>query len=322
VIRALAIVMALAAIARADSPQLDEARRAVAEVRYDDAQRLLVTALEAGGNSPVAVHEIYKLAGQTAVVLGQDEVGERFYRKWLVLDPGATISSDVAPKLRAPFEAARAYLAAHGRFEVVASRLSATEVELELRSDPLALAHGARVVAAAGAAPAAVVPFDRDRRARLATETAAQARAEVLDAYGNTLVELDVAPVDPGAALRPVPPPPVEPSPHPSRAALYGFGIPCVVFLGGGIGFGVAAFYQQDELDKKVADSRHLYLSDVETARKRRDLFSWLGGGGLAIGALLAIPTAIVYFRTAPSERIVLPFVGDDRAGVSVAGRF
>jgi len=67
VTRALAVVavLALATPAHADNPKLEQARKAIDEVRFDDAQRLLVGALADGGNSPSGVREIYKLSAST-----------------------------------------------------------------------------------------------------------------------------------------------------------------------------------------------------------------------------------------------------------------
>ena len=57
VVRSLvvALVIAAGATASADSLHLAEARKAVDEVRYDDAQKLLVAAIQDGTNSPAVL---------------------------------------------------------------------------------------------------------------------------------------------------------------------------------------------------------------------------------------------------------------------------
>ena len=68
--------------AHADQATLREARRVVEEeVRYDRAQELLVTALHQGDNGPDELAAIYELAGVAAVVLGQREAGEQYFRR-------------------------------------------------------------------------------------------------------------------------------------------------------------------------------------------------------------------------------------------------
>ncbi len=208
--RALTVVtmLVIAATAHADSPKLEQARRAIDEVRFDDAQRLLVGALAEGGNSPAAVREIYKLSASTAVVLGQREVGEQNYRRWLALDASASIGADVAPKLREPFEAAQAYIAAHGRLAATATRVSASDLDIVV-TDPLAMAVSATII---GSRP---VPLSTERRARLAPSGAGTVRVAVLDDHGNRLLELQTAAapvaVQPATpAVRPAPPRPTD----------------------------------------------------------------------------------------------------------------
>src|SRR5690606_6418262 len=79
VIRVLVLlVLAMPWIARADNPSLAEARKAIDEVRYDDARELLVQALKRGANRPEELVEIYKLSGATAAVLGPEELAEQY----------------------------------------------------------------------------------------------------------------------------------------------------------------------------------------------------------------------------------------------------
>jgi len=191
VTRALAVVavLALATPAHADSPKLEQARKAIDEVRFDDAQRLLVGALADGGNSPSGVREIYKLSASTAVVLGQREVGEQYFRRWLALDAAAALGTDVAPKLREPFEAAQAYIAAHGRLNATATWLSTTELDVAV-SEPFAMATS---VSIAGGTP---VALSTEHRARLPSATSRPVTVVVFDDHANHLIELQTAPPD------------------------------------------------------------------------------------------------------------------------------
>jgi hypothetical protein len=323
VIRAIAIVCALACAARADSAKLEQARQAIDGVRYDEAQRILVSALEAGANPPAALREIYQLSASTAVVLGQAEAGEQYYRRWLALDPTATLGKDISPKLRGPFDAAKAYIGAHGRFDVTASRTGPREVAIEVVSDPLAMARGVRLERGEVTAP-----FDTSKHAKLVVDVVA-VRAFVLDEYGNVLRELDV----PAAAPEPLH------APYPAgkqerttklvehrgthRAALLAWGIPCVAFLGTGLGFTIAAVYEHGKMLRLVEDSKDHYYSEVADRRTKRNAFTALAGSLGGFGALLLIPTAIYWAKNRSyTERVVVPTGGDGMAGLAVMGRF
>lgn len=160
----LALILA-AAPAWADSPRLEQARRAVEAVDYETAQRLLLEALRDGDNSPAAVGEIYRLSARAAVVLGQRDLAEQYYRRWLAIDAGAALPADTAPKLREPFIAAQAYIAAHGRLVARAQRLPGGELEVELIADPLAMARAAIVLDAIPAPGFAAAPTSSTRSA-------------------------------------------------------------------------------------------------------------------------------------------------------------
>ena len=325
-IRALVILGALAGAVYAESPKVEQARQALDAVHYDEAQRLLIGALQEGTSSPASLREIYRLSASTAVVLGQADAAEQYYRRWLALDPTATLGADVAPKLRAPFDAAKAYIAAHGHFEVTASRVSEHEIEIVVISDPLAMARNAWLVPPSQGQT--MMPLTTDRRARLSSESTGPLHAVVSDEYGNALAELDVAP----GAPEPPPPRPEQPRPRPDApapaperhyGALLGWGIPCAVFLGSGIGFGTAAIYEHAQIGDLTSNSKDHYYSEVADRRHLRTVFTWLGGSFLAVGSLLVIPTAIYWARSRHAgDHAVAPFVGQDSAGVSLSGRF
>ena len=323
VIRALAIVCALACAARADSAKLEQARQAIDGVRYDEAQRLLVAALEAGANPPAALREISQLSASTAVVLGQADAGEQYYRRWLALDPTATLGKDISPKLRGPFDAAKAYIGAHGRFDVTASRTGQREVVVEIVSDPLAMARSVRLERGE-----LTTQFDTTKHAKLAVDVVA-VRAYVLDEYGNVLRELDVPAAAPEPLHAPYPIEKQEPTTKlvehrgTHRAALIAWGIPCVAFLGTGLGFTVAALYEHGAMLNLVRDSKDHYYSDVDDRRTKRNAFTALAGSLGGFGALLLIPTAIYWAKNKSyTERVIVPTGGDGAAGFAVMGRF
>ena len=298
VTRCLVIAMAIAGTAAADNPKLDAARAALDAVHFPEAQRLLGEALAHGGNSPSDVREIYRLAAKAEAALGHPDVAEQFYRRWLVLDPHASLGAGDSPKLQAPFAAARAYVQANGGLLVRVEHT--TDVEVSIVSDPLAMA----AAVARDAEPA--VPFAADRHAHLADGPGAIA---VLDDRGNHLTEVVPAP----AAVAPPReyPPPIEP-PRPSGWKVWAVG--AGAFTAVAIGFGAAALAFNNEASSGASNSGAHFLSDVETDRDRARLFAYMSGGAFAIGIGLAIP-AVHYY---PS-RLRMVVTGH---GVAVAGGF
>lgn len=321
--RVIAIVCALAYAAEADSAKLEQARQAIEGVRYDEAQRLLVAALEGGANPPAVLQEIYKLSANTAVVLGQADAGEQYYRRWLALDPGATLGKDISPKLRGPFDAAKAYIGAHGRFDVTAARSSATEAVFEIVSDPLAMARSVRLERGA-----AVTPFDPTRHARIVVD-ANPARAFVLDEYGNVLRELDVPAAAPEQLHAPYPVEKAEPKTKlvehrgTHRTALLAWGIPSVSLLAIGGFFTFIGVYEHYRIRDVLADSKDYYYKDLQSKRNGRNATIALGSTFGGLGLLLLIPTAIYWSKNKVyTERVIVPTGGDGTAGLAIKGRF
>jgi hypothetical protein len=325
--RSLAVGLALglglglaAAPVRADSPHLAEARRAVEAVDYDAARRLLVDALGDGGNSPAAMREIYRLSARAAVVLDQRELAEQYYRRWLVIDPDAALPDDTAPKLREPFVAAQAYVAAHGRLQAIARRTATGEVDVELVADPLAMARAASALDPAASAPAQVA-FGADRRVRLA----AAPRVAILDERGNHLLELEptAAAVAPSATpAAPAPPESADPGPPWTRRWLT-WAIPTGAFALGAAGFGIASIASYSHAHTITANSGKYYLFNAQDNVGRGRLFAWITIGAGAAAAACAIPMAIYLAREVRQRRVIAaPTAGPGELGLVLAGRF
>jgi len=321
----LVIGLAAAGPARGDSPKLAQARQAVAAVDYDEARRLLVEALHDGDNSPAALGEIYRLSARAAVVQGQPELAEQFYRRWLAIDPDAALPGDTAPKLREPFVAAQAYIAAHGRLLARAQRAATGELDVELSADPLVMARAAAVIELAPSIPrpglpprrSSAVAFGDGRHVRLP----AGDRVAILDEDGNHLVELGVAASPPGAAPATAAPPSPEARPWPRRWLTWA--IPTGAFALVGAGFGVAAIASYGRAQMIAGSSGQYFQSDADDNVRRGRTFAWItaGAGGLAIAC--AIPAAIYLVQQRrEAARVVVPTAGHGRIGLAVAGAF
>lgn len=323
----IAVIGALARGAAADSAKLAAARRAVASVSYDDAQRLLVEALQDGDNSPAALGEIYQLSARTAIVLDHPELAEQYYRRWLAIAPGAALPEDASPKLRAPFVAAEAFIAAHGRLDVRIARV-AEDVVVSVVADPLAMAHAVIAVDADRRSPPVAIGADRTARIRTSGGWIA-----VLDADRNRLVELPV-PAEPSAsappqparsASRPAPGPGPGPAPV-ERGWLHRWqpwAVASVVLGGTAIGFAVAALSAQHAADRAAEDSVRHRLSDVEASVGRARLYGGISAATGAAAITGAATAAVLYFAHRNDGATHLaPVVGARGAALAVIGRF
>jgi hypothetical protein len=294
----------------ADNPSLTQARRAVKDVRYDDAQQLLVAALERGGNTPAELREIYLLSAATAVVLGQAELGEQYYRRVLALDPTAKLPTDVSPKLRERFVAAKAFMAAQTRLEIRAERQK-DQIRITVIGDPLNMI--AKYAAIAHGEP---LPVETTTTLEVPRDTGAT-EVRALDEHGNTLATTAI--VDEPAEATPAPhhDEPHEPAETPLVRRWQTWAIPAGVAAAVGIGFFIDARLAKGELDDILASSSTHFLADAESQRQRWQNDMLVTEISLAAASAFAV-TAIVMRATAP----VSPQISPHTVGVAIAGKF
>lgn len=302
--RTFVVLACCVSLAHADSPKLARARKAIDAVKYDEAQTLLIDALDDGGNSPADVAEIYRLSASTAVVLDRRDLAEQYYRRWLALDPAATLSSDLAPKIREPFVKAQAYMNAHGRLVAKVTRTPA-DITVRVENDPLKMA----ATASLDGGP----PMKLD-----ATFTGATGnQVAVLDEYGNRLVELEVP-----AAATPV----VEPTRTETRAVPVlrrgkVWAIAAGVTLGAGAVLGYLARSADDDVQDFATSSTMHTFADWQSARDRRDRYALAANVTFIAGGALAV-TAAIMFATQPSSTVVVPAASGESVGVTVIRAF
>lgn len=308
---ALTGALLASAPARAQSDTLAQARAAIDEVRYDRAQALLTEALREGGRSRAEVLEIYRLAASTAVVMGQPDVAEQFYRRLLALDPTATLSDDLAPKLKQPFAAAASYIDAHGAVRGRARLLPDGGIEVVVESDPL------KMVDAAAPGSAAATALDADRRAILRAPGPVD-RIVLLDDRRNELLIL-TAPV-------PALPAPAAATTRPARPSLvrtwWVWAIPAGAALAVGVGAGIAAQSASDDLDSGLLFGR-LYYDEAKELRSTIDTRATIANVSFATAGVFAAVAGVMWL-TRPKEQpaiAVLPLLAPgDGAGVALRG--
>jgi len=309
----LAASVVSAATARAET-KLDAARKAVEEVRYDEAAVLLREALEGGGNSPAAVTEIYQLSATTAIVLGDKEAAQKHYRRWVALDPRAALPTDAAEKFRDPFLAAQAYVKANGSFRVRIGKRDDNAVEVVVDSDPLELVASASLD---DRDPASRAAFGVDGRLILpVAKSQAMVRVFVFDRYGNHLVErafVTFAELSSDYVL-------VRDTPFYRQWPVWT--IAAVAVGGAGLYFGREADRAQQRLDDiERSDSAEFFYSDITEALDRRDRSARIANG-LFIGAGALAATAVVMFIVRPPKRWVFAPKVEGAPGLSATASF
>jgi tetratricopeptide (TPR) repeat protein len=301
---ALALAFVRSGDAHADNASVVEARKAVDEIRYDDARRLLVEALKQGANRPDELVEIYRLSAATAAVLGQPELAEQYYRRMLALAPDATLPPDASPRLREPFVAAQAYMAAQQRFDVRAAR-NDKGITVSI-VDPLGM-----VVAVA----------TLERGVVRGKQTSVPA---VLEDIGDEVVALD----EHGNFLRLIPLAARDES-RETAALTYRrpfferpltYAIPAVAFAGAATFFFIDASRAKTRLDDILDNDAMHYFGEAEDERRhwrRSTIAAWVGAG---LGAAFVTTAIVMATRDAPVR--MTPVVGPDQAGVQLHAKF
>jgi len=306
---AICALLLSASVAAADSPKIASARAAVEAVQYDDAQALLVAALNEGGNSPGAVAEIYRLQGTVSAVLDQRDVADQYFRRWIALDPNASLAADVKAKIREPFVSAQAFMNAHGRMSVTATRES-SGVSVVIR-DPVGLI---RAIAPDAPGPPALQNVTGER---LTISAAADVkRVFALDEHGNHLVEATILE---WVAVKSYTP--ASKSISIVRSWKLWAALSGAMFLGASV-VAMVAGSSDNDVQNFAFDGSH-YYSEYEDARDSRDKQA-LVANGLWIGSGFCLATAIVMFVIRPTERSVAitPAAQGQGATVSVHSAF
>jgi hypothetical protein len=300
------LLLAIAQVAHADNGNLEDARKAVDEIRYDEARQLLVEALKRGANRPAELVEIYRLSAATAAVLGPTELAEQYYRRMLALDPSAALPPDASPRLRDPFVAAQAYMAAQKRFDARAMR-TPKGIEVAI-VDPLGM-----VVAVAtldggelrGQQPFANQPLVLDD---------AGSAVVVLDEHGNFLRVIEM----PARSV-------AEDMPRAPRTPILRrwqtWAIPAAAFAGTTVFLLVDAQRTRGRLDNILANPSMHFFEEAEEERIR-----WRGhtiAGWIGVGITLGLTTtALVMHQRRPRAVSVTPSIGSDHASVRLEAKF
>jgi hypothetical protein len=259
---------------KAAADLLAAATEAFSTLHYDDALRLADQAWQSGASDPVQIRQIFALAGLAAGSI-DDQSAPLWFRRWLYLEPTATLPDGTSPKLTALLDDARNALA--GTAITARTAVHPDTVTVTVPADPLGLVAAARI----GGIRVAL----RDHAASLAAPVA-RSEVELLDRYGNLLLVITVVPQGPAPVPAAVPGPP----PWFARWTTWGIASGVLAVLGGGATW--VAIDARSTINRRNLDSANLDYSEVAPLDRRfhdARLASGIAFTGAGITALAAI---------------------------------
>jgi hypothetical protein len=195
-IRAIALACALVCSRVAADPgdsrgDIAAATAAAADLRYDDAVKLVDRAWHRGQSSPDEIRAMFSLAGISAGSIGDAGAARLWFQRWLYLEPNAQLPAGTSPKLLVLFDGARTALAG-AHLDAHATRRDRA-AELAIGADPLGLVHAARIGDVRVSVESSAVQLDAPGDA-----------VDLLDRYGNVLATIEVV-TPPTVAIEPAP---------------------------------------------------------------------------------------------------------------------
>lgn len=120
----LAAALALVKPVRAESgATLAAAEKAYAEVDFEAAHELALSALKSGGHEPAETKRLYALLGISAAALENEDEARSAFRHLLAIDPTIRLDQNLSPKMRAPYLEARGALSSSGQIQPLDVRL-------------------------------------------------------------------------------------------------------------------------------------------------------------------------------------------------------
>ncbi len=304
---ALGFAPALSSAQTASGDPLARAEEAFARVDFPSARASAQASLESGGHTPVEVARIWYLLGMSGAAMHDDAAARDAFERLLALSPAEPVEQNLAPPLRGPLTAARAYWTARTeRFGAVVDR-GANGMEVRV-TDPLHMARavavrlrpgaqGTFVPARVPAAPVVEIPFPAG-----AAEGRIDYAVRVVDEWGNRLVELGTeaaprtAPPAPHAVAVVVPPGTARSEPSPWRwAGVAGVGIGAAALVGG---VAAAVLRESHAASWNSADCLRNGQTRAGNCGAERDAANQAQGwsiAGFAVGGALAISGAVVW---------------------------
>jgi hypothetical protein len=299
----MALLALVSSIASAGPAELERARKAYGELRYDAARRELDALLARGGLARTDLVAAWALSAELACILDGADAGERAFRRVLVLEPDYRGPERDSPVFLSPLARAREWARTAGRLrirhQVPVARRDARplEIAVEVAADPLGMVADLRVHWRFGARGEYQLLGGDGLRRRVdepAPGTSLQYHLEVVDTAGDVLWES-------GSASSPLvvrtldrlvsAPPPSARSRRPPVAVIVAAAA-AGAFLAGGIAFDVAAKSEYDDLEMRCAPGCTGDDLDGFHRRERAAVGLYVAAGAAAVTA-----TSLWWFR-------------------------
>jgi hypothetical protein len=318
---AVVLVAVLGADARAGGrDDLGTARTLKAQLDFEGALAACRHALGAGDLDSFDLQQIYQLAGEVTAGLDRHDEAFDWFRRLLALAPDTRLPEGTSPKIAAPFDRARDWLASNGELRV-SSKEERTAFVVTVDNDPLHMVAGATVT---------LVDINGQATTQQRAETT-EIRVPVPDKYtsvtvaltdehGNLLRRLDSSRIDGFVA----------PGPGKKRPPIYArwkvWTVIAGVALATGIVEGIRVGTAQDEWDQlRAEDGQHDFseLAAIEDRGRGRALTANVSFGLAAVAGALAIVCAWREWSRddAPAATPTVTLLGDG-IGVGYAGHF
>lgn len=271
------------------------ANSAVAELRYDDAVRLLDQAWRRGQSSAAELRALFALAAISAGSMGDGDAAHLWFGRWLYLEPSAELPAGTSPKLRVLLDEARSALS--GATLSARATRNGRVVDIVVGGDPLGLVNAAR-------AGSVRVPMEKGT----ATVDTTADEVDLTDRYGNVLATLVVG-ASPATTVI-AEPTRVAPGRPPwfERWTTWAVATGGLAAIGGGaLVVAVDARSSISDLNRNSANHEFSETRSLQVRFDRAQLVAQIAIGGAAITAALG---AWMWLRDRPEPVTITPTTG------------
>ncbi len=306
-----AVMLIGSGVASADRALLDEAQRNIDDVDYAAAKRLVDKALAGGEMTRSELARAHRIAGEVSAAFGDAEAAKDHFARWIVLEEGAALPEGRAPKIAAPFAAARTSVKGSLAIEVSIVRDGEVAKVVVGGDDPLGMISGIRVEVGGRV-------FDEaGKRAELPIGAGATTVVVVVIDAGRSELARETVTIAPKEVAR------VE------RKRGWPAAVRWPTWAGVSIvGLGVAGYFtyrvRQDAnaLDKIRANPGEFSVQEAEDARARGERDALIANVGFAVAGAAAVAMVLTYVLEPDAAVEVVPTASKGGAGLTVVLRF
>jgi hypothetical protein len=311
-----------------ETGKLDQAVKAIDELKYAEAQQLLFSVVQSGHATSEQLAKAYFNIGQCEAALGNDvEATDAFYLA-LMIQPATLFPPGGSPKIRQRLNEARSRVTEVGVLDASAS-LQDGVLNVSLRNDPLKLVKNIEVVTTRAGGDVGHAKLD-GKASRVEIEPDVQSiRVIFHDEAGNELKAIDV---EPGAKTEGAAPAPAVEG-KPSIWSHWGLWAGVAgAFAIGGTYFTIEAG-KLDQQARDAANATPPNEPEVSNLQDRRDKTALYGIVGYSLAGAAAVTAgALLLFHDDPAKPAsdagaantarLIPIAGPGQLGAEFSVRF